>query len=88
MEQNSQTDPNVQSLFKDTRMTARAVHQSRIEKKGSTDEKLPNENTIRVMLNRMNDKLRWVQKTKSENKIKRTDAIFDNVHRINAESDA
>jgi len=41
-----------------------------------------------MMPNRMNDKLRPVQKTKPENKIKKTDAIFDNVHRINAESDS
>ena len=66
MELNSQTDPNFQSLFKDTRMTAKAVHQALIEEKGSTDEELPSENTIGVMLNRMNDKLRSVQKAKPE----------------------
>ena len=69
-------------------MTARALHQSLIEKKGSTDEELPNEKTIGVMLNRMNDNLRPVQKTKPENKIKEADATLDNVHRMNAESDA
>ena len=47
-------------------MTARAVHQVLIEEKGSTDEELPSENTIGVILNRMNDKLRLVQKTKPE----------------------
>jgi len=88
MEQSSQTGTNFQSLFKDTRMTAKAVHQAMIEEKGSTDEELLSENTIGMMLNRMNDKLRPVEKTKPENKIKKTDAIFDNVYRINAESDA
>ena len=68
-------------------MTARAVHQTLIEEKGSTDEELPSENTIGVMLNRMNDKLRRVQKAKSE-KIKEVDVTLDNVLRINAESDA
>ena len=58
--------PNCQSLFKDTRMTARVVHQALIEEKNSTDEKLPSKNTIGVMLNRMNDKLRRVQKAKPE----------------------
>ena len=66
MEPNSQTAPNVQSLFKDTRMTARAAHQAPIEEKDYTDEELPSENTIGVMLNRMNDKLRRVQKAKPE----------------------
>ena len=47
-------------------MTARAVHQVLIEEKGFTDEELPSENTIGVILNRMNDKLRLVQKTKPE----------------------
>jgi len=60
------SDPKFQCLFKDTRMTARAVHQVLIEEKGSTDEELPSENTIGVILNRMNDKLRLVQKTKPE----------------------
>ena len=47
-------------------MTARAVHQVLIEEKGFTDEELPSENTIGVILNRMNDKLRPVKKTKPE----------------------
>ena len=41
VEPNSQTDPNVQSLFKDIRMTAMAVHQTPIEEKGYTDEGCP-----------------------------------------------
>ena len=60
--------PQFQSLYKDIRMTAKAVHQALIEEKGSTDEELPSENTIGVMLNRMNDKLRRVQKAKPEKK--------------------
>ena len=59
-----------------------------IEEKGSTDEELPSENTIGMMPNRMNDKLRPVQKTKPENKIKEADVTLDNVHRMNAEPDA
>ena len=60
MKPNSQTDSNFQSLFKDTRTTAKAVHQVLIKEKRSTDKELPSENTIGVMLNRMNDMLRPV----------------------------
>jgi len=58
-----------------------------IEKKGWSDEKLPCEKTIGNILNRLGYRLRRVQKAKPIKKIKETDAIFDNIHRINAESD-
>ena len=60
------SDSKFQCLFKDTRITARAVHQVLIKEKGFKDEELPSENTIGVILNRMNDKLRPVKKTKPE----------------------
>lgn len=40
------------------------------------------------MLNRMGYRLRRVQKTKPVKRIEETDAIFENVDRANAESDA
>ena len=87
VEPNSQIAPNFQSLFKDTRMTAKAVHQALIEEKGYTDEELPSENTIGVMLNCMKESCGGCKRPNLK-KIKEADATLDNVHRMNAEPDA
>lgn len=88
VEPESQTDPKFQSLFKYTRMTAKAVRKALIEQKNYSDDELPHESTIGSMLNRMGYKLRRVQKVKPLKKIKETNAIFENVKKVNAESDA
>ena len=67
-------------------MTAKAVHQALIEEKGYTDEELPSENTIGVMLNRMEESCGGCKRPNLK-KIKEADATLDNVHRMNAESD-
>jgi hypothetical protein len=84
---NSQQDPKFQSPFLYTRMTAKAMRKALIEQKGWTDEQLPHENTIGVILNRLGYKLRRVQKAKPLKKVRHTDAIFDNVERENRASD-
>lgn len=84
----SQADPKFQTTFAYTRMTARAVRQALIEQKGHRQEVLPSEGTLGVMLRRMGYRLQRVQKTKPLKRIEETDAIFENVARINAESDA
>ncbi len=48
---------------------------------------MPSERTISDIMNRLDYKLRRVQKIKPLKKIKETDAIFDNVHKINQEAD-
>src|SRR3954447_645422 len=63
-EPESQVDPKFQSPFRSTRMTAKAVREALIDRKGWTDEGLPHVNTIGVILNRLGIKLRPVQKTK------------------------
>jgi len=83
----SQVDPKFQSAFAYTRMTAAAVRKALIEDKGYDDESLPGERTIRRILNRLDYRLRRVQKTKPLKKIKETDAIFENVARANREAD-
>ena len=88
VEPESQTDPKFQGLFKYTRMTAKAVRKALIEQKNYSDDQLPHETTIGSMLNRMGYKLRRVQKVKPLKKIKQTNAIFENVKKVNAESDA
>lgn len=87
VEPDSQTDPKFQGLFKYTRLTAKAVREKLIERKGYTSEELPHENTIGRMLDRLGYKMRRVQKAKPQKKIKETDAIFENVHQCNAASD-
>jgi len=86
-EPESQTDPKFQSLFKYTRITAKAMRKALISKKGWQDEDLPCEKTIGNILNRLNYRLRRVQKAKPIKKIKETDAIFDNLNKVNDDSD-
>ena len=86
-EPQSQTDPKFQSPFKYTRITARAVRQALIDKKGWKSEDLPCENTCGNILNRLGYRLRRVQKRKPIKRVKETEEIFDSVHKINEESD-
>ena len=88
VEPDTQTDPKFQSSFKYTRLTGKAVRQKLIEHKGYRDEKLPHQSTIGRILDRLGYKMRRVRKTKPQKKIKETDAIFANVHKENAASDA
>ncbi|PXF54363.1 MAG: hypothetical protein C4B59_17860 [Candidatus Methanogaster sp.] len=83
----SQTDPNFQTPFTYTRITANAVRQALIDEKGYTDDELPCENTIRNILNRMGYQLKRIQKTKPIKKIPETDAIFENVTEANRQAD-
>lgn len=87
VEPHSQTDPKFQGRFKYTRMTAKAVRQALIDEKNWTDEQLPHENTIGVILNRQGYRLRRVQKKKPIKRVKETDAIFKTVHEENEKSD-
>ena len=86
-EPQSQQDPKFQSPFKYSRMTAKAMRQALINKKGWKDEELPCEKTIGNILNRLGYRLRRVQKAKPIKKVRQTDAIFDNVERENQASD-
>jgi hypothetical protein len=86
-EPESQVDPKFQSPFQYTRMTAKAMRQALIDKKGWKDEDLPCENTIGNILNRLGYRLRRVQKAKPVKRVRETDAIFEKVHRENQASD-
>jgi len=86
-EPESQQDPKFQSPFQYSRITAKAMRQALIDKKGWTDEELPCEKTIGNILNRLGYRLRRVQKAKPVRKVRQTDAIFENVHRENQASD-
>ena len=64
VEPRSQVDPKFQSAFAFTRMTAAAVRKALIDQKGYDDEDLPCERTLRRILNRLDFRLRRVQKAK------------------------
>jgi transposase len=82
-EPQSQTDPKFQTLFKYTRITAKGMRIALIIEKNWTDKDLPCEKTIGTILNRLGYCLRRVQKAKPLKKIPETDAIFDNLIKIN-----
>lgn len=86
-EPESQVDPKFQTRFQYTRMTAKAMRQALITEKGWNHEELPCEKTISNILNRLGFRLRRVQKAKPFKKVLETDAIFDNLHKINQASD-
>jgi hypothetical protein len=54
---------------------------------GYTDNELPTEVTIGAILNRLGYNLKPVQKAKPQKKIKEVDEIFENVWKVNKESD-
>ena len=59
----SQADPKFQTPFAYTRITARAVRAELIAHQGDTEQELPCEHTIGNMLNRLDDRLKRIQKT-------------------------
>jgi hypothetical protein len=86
-EPQSQTDPKFQTLFKYTRITAKGMRIALVTEKGWQNKDLPCEKTIGDILNRLDYRLRRVQKAKPLKKIPETDAIFDNLININKASD-
>jgi hypothetical protein len=83
----SQADPHFQTTFAYTRITAKAVREALINEKGYTDDELPCENTIGVILNRLDYRLKRIQKTKPLKKIPETDDIFENVDEVKRKAD-
>ena len=87
VEPKSQVDPHFQTTFAYTRITAKTVRQALIDEMGYTNDELPCENTIGNILNRLGYRLKRIQKTKPLKKIPETDAIFENVDRVNRQAD-
>ncbi len=65
------------------RITAKAMREVLMTKKGWQDENLPSKKTIGNIMNRLDYRLRRVQKAKPIKKVKETDAIFNNLHKVN-----
>ena len=78
VEPRTQADPELKSTRRYTKMSARDVREALV-RKGYAEADLPKERTMRNILNRMNYRLKRIQKAKPLKKTKETNAIFANV---------
>jgi hypothetical protein len=78
VEPHSYADPELKSQRRYTNLSAAEVRDALIAK-GYSPTELPRERTMRDILNRMNYRLKRIQKGKPLKKTKETDAIFANI---------
>jgi transposase len=81
----TQADPELKSSRRYTNLSAGEVREALIAK-GYCQDDLPSERTMRDILNRMNYRLKRIQKGKPLKKTKETDAIFANVNEVKAQA--
>ena len=81
VEPHTYTDPELKSARRYTHLSAAEVLEALIQK-GYPKEELPSERTMRDLLNRMNYRLKRIQKGKPLKKTQQTDAIFANVEQV------
>jgi hypothetical protein len=87
VEPHTQTDPELKTERCYTNLSAAEVRQALFDR-GYSEEEAPSERTMRDILNRMNYRLKRIQKGKPLKKTKETDAIFENVRAVRAEAEA
>ncbi len=87
MEPTVQADPTFRSTRTYSPLSAKEVRERLITQFGYTDTELPCIRTLRNKLNALGYRLRKVRKCRPEKKIPETDAIFEEVHRINEVAD-
>lgn len=87
VEPHTHSDPELKTERLYTNLSAAEVRQALLER-GYSDEELPSERTMRDILNRMNYRLKRIQKGKPLKKTEQTDAIFENVKAVRAEAEA
>lgn len=85
VEPNSHCDPELKTGRVYTNMAAWEVRQALL-KKGYSEDALPSERTLRDILNRMNYRLKRIQKGKPIKKTPHTEAIFENLKAVREES--
>ena len=85
VEPHTQADPELKSSRRYTNLSAGEVREALIAK-GYCQGELPSERTMRDILNRMNYRLKRIQKGKPLKKTKETDAIFANVNEVKAQA--
>jgi hypothetical protein len=81
VEPHTQADPELKSSRRYMNLSAAEVREALIAN-GYSEEKLPSERTLRDILNRMNYRLKRIQKGKPLKKTEETDAIFANVKEV------
>src|SRR3982751_4186040 len=81
VEPHSYADPELKSSRRYSNLSASEVLEALIAK-GYAREELPGERTLRDILNRMNYRLKRIQKGKPLKKTPQTDAIFANVKQV------
>src|SRR3954453_8129657 len=81
VEPHTYADPGLKSPRRYTNLSAAEVRDALV-KKGYPEETLPSERTMRDILNRMNYRLKRIQKGKPLKKTKETDAIFANLKQV------
>ena len=81
VEPDTYADPELKSPRRYTNRSAAAVREALIKKR-SCPEELPAERTMRDILNRMNYRLKRIQKGKPLKKTDQTDAIFAHVQAV------
>ena len=81
VEPQTHADPELKSPRRYTHLSAAEVRHALIAK-GYSDEQLPSERTMRDILNRMNYRLKRIQKGKPLKKTQQTDAIFANIQAV------
>jgi len=80
VEPHAYADPELKSARRYTNLSAAEVRQALITQKQYRAEDLPAERTLRDILNRMNYRLKRIQKGMPLKKLPQTDAIFANVN--------
>jgi hypothetical protein len=86
VEPKTQADPELKSSRRYTNLSAHEVRQALIQLKGYRPEDVPAERTLRDILNRMNYRLKRIQKGQPLKKVPQTDALFANVATVQAEA--
>jgi Rhodopirellula transposase DDE domain len=81
VEPHAYADPELKSSRRYSNLSAAEVLEA-LSARGYPKEKLPSERTMRDILNRMNYRLKRIQKGKPLRKTKQTDAIFANVQQV------
>lgn len=87
VEPHTHTDPELKTDRLYTNLSAKEVRQALLDR-GYSKHEVPSERTMRDVLNRMNYRLKRIQKGKPLKKTEHTDTIFENVKAVRAEAKA
>lgn len=85
VEPHTQADPELKSARRYSNLSAAEVLEALQTKQGYAQEHLPSERTMRDILNRMNYRLKRIQKGKPLKKTPQTNAIFANIQAVKEE---